>query len=242
MSDPAPHFVVRKHDPAARRRRLAWAGTGLLLVVLSAGAAGFLLGREMALTNAEASPRAPVLVSDEALAQQVATLTRSEQVAAIAAEDLRKTLAEREEEISALRADLAFYSRLVGSGEQRTGIAVHSVHLQPIDGARAYNVDITLTQNAKRGDQNEGRVQLAVEGVLDGTLVVLNWDDLGDPQHAEGLRYAFKYFQQLHASVMLPENFTPNRLRVSVQPEGGAEVTRGIPWDEALKAEDGNVQ
>src|SRR5690606_23774844 len=47
----------------------------------------------------------------EALEQQVATLTRSDQISREANRDLQGTLAERDEEISALRADVAFYER-----------------------------------------------------------------------------------------------------------------------------------
>src|SRR3546814_5446704 len=67
----------------------------------------------------------------ETLEQQVATLKRSDQISRDANRDLQGTLAERDEEIAGLRADVAFYERFVGATGQRRGLTVHQLHLQP---------------------------------------------------------------------------------------------------------------
>lgn len=232
-----PLFTVKRNDPAgSRRRRLMWA-VGWLVVVAAAAALGFGLGRHTApvvAAPADALP-APVASANLGMAQEIATLKRSQQVAKIAAADLRHTLADREEQISGLRADVAFYSRLVGSGEQRSGVAVHGVHVQAIPGSHAYNVTITLTQSAPRGGDNSGQMQFSVEGVKNGKLVVLKGTELGGGNSDNGQAYAFKYFQQLHATVVLPTGFVPNRLRVIVTPKGEPKVRRAVSWGDALK-------
>ena len=250
MSDPAsPKFVVRRLDPGdERRRRLLFALAFLAMLLLGIGlglafAERGRVARSTVHVPSVAPVDAPVSHDAEELAQQVANLKRSEQMARIAADSLRHTLADREEEISALRADLAFYSRLVGSGEQQSGPVLHRVLVAPIAGSRASNISLTLTQSANRGAENHGKVTLAVEGVQDGDLVWLAGEDLGDPEHHGELSYRFRYFEQLHATVMLPENFIPNRLRVTVKPDGGNDVQRDITWTDALKpVEETDVQ
>ncbi len=243
---PRPQFEVRRLDPAAGRRKIFLTAL-VLLVALGVGVAGgvWWAGQGLPVDGARAPAIALVGASGaaQAAAQQIATLKRSEQVARIAAQDLRKTLADREEEVSALRADLAFYSQLVGSGERGMALAVHSVYLQPVSGSRAFNATITLTQNARRGKESKGNVKLAVEGVRDGKLSLLKWPQLAPPDEAGGIAYQFKYFQQLHATVVLPDNFTPNRLRVLVDPSDGKVISHNMAWSEALKsAEKSNVQ
>ncbi|HET6631703.1 MAG TPA: DUF6776 family protein [Rhodanobacteraceae bacterium] len=239
MASPeSPRFIVRKHDPAAHRRRLAGTVAGLCALALLVGAFGFALGRFSAppartLVAPQPLP-APVASANQALAQQVATLKQSEKVSRIAAAKLRETLAEREQEITGLRADVAFYSRLVGSGERAAGVAVHGVDVAPIAGSHAYTVTVTLTESAHRGRDNSGRVRLAVEGVQDGKLSVLQGTELGGRNSDDGLAYAFKYFQQLHTTVVLPAGFVANRLRVTVQPKGASDVQRTIAWADAL--------
>lgn len=244
-----PRFEVRQLAPgAARRRRLALAAA-LLVALLVGVAAGFGWTRQgrsvVAAVGHSVTARhdAKAAAAElEDLRQQVVNLKRSEQMARIAGDSLRHTLADREEEISALRADLAFYSRLVGSGGQ-DGLVLHSVHVAPIAGSRAWNVGLILTQSANRGEENHGSVTLAVEGVENGAVVLLKGKDLGDPEHAGVVPYEFKYFQRLHATVMLPEGFIANRLRVTIQPDGGGSIQHNVTWADALKPlEDSDVQ
>lgn len=176
-------------------------------------------------------------------AQTIANLQRAAQIATVAAQDLRRSLADREEEISALRADLAFYSSLVGSGERHGALAVHGVQLQPVPDSRAFNITIILTQSAQRGEENSGKVTLAVQGVRNGKLERLSWKEITTPESSDGLSYAFRYFQQLHGSIMLPEGFTPNRLRVELIPDHGDNISHIMAWSDALNpAEKQDVQ
>src|SRR5690606_29018131 len=95
----------------------------------------------------------------EALEQQVATLKRSDQISRDANRDLQGTLAERDEEIAGLRADVAFYERFVGATGQRRGLTVHQLHLQP-QSDQAWHFTTTLTQNLNRGAVSSGQVTL----------------------------------------------------------------------------------
>src|SRR3546814_7912475 len=85
----------------------------------------------------------------EALEQQVATLKRSDQISRDANRDLQGTLAERDEEIAGLRADVAFYERFVGATGQRRGLTVHQLHLQP-QSDQAWHFTTTLTQKDRK--------------------------------------------------------------------------------------------
>ena len=58
------------------------------------------------------------------LEQEVTTLARSDQISREANLKLQGALAERDEEIAGLRADLAFYERFVGATAQRRGLTV----------------------------------------------------------------------------------------------------------------------
>src|SRR5699024_2448699 len=59
--------------------------------------------------------------------QKNATLARSDQISRDANRELQGALAARDEEIAGLRADVAFYERLVGSTAQRRGLNVHAI-------------------------------------------------------------------------------------------------------------------
>ncbi len=168
------------------------------------------------------------------LEQEVATLARSDQISREANRDLQGTLAERDEEISALRADVAFYERFVGSTEKRRGLAVHELVLTP-QTDQAWHYTATLTQNLNRGAVSAGHLMLEVEGTREGRLERLDWPTLRQQPDAPGVEYSFKYFQQVEGEVVLPPGFQPLRVHARLVPASGAEVEKTLAWGEAVR-------
>ncbi|HEX5664360.1 MAG TPA: DUF6776 family protein [Xanthomonadaceae bacterium] len=171
-----------------------------------------------------------------ALEQNVANLTRSDQISRNANTALQGTLAERDEEIAGLRADVAFYERFVGATGQRRGLTVHALSLKPQD-AQAWHFVATLTQNLNRGAINQGRATLSVEGTRDGRMQQLDWSSLRQQPDAPGVDYSFKYFQRVEGDVLLPPGFKPVRVIVRLQPKGGTAVERSFTWADATGAQ-----
>jgi hypothetical protein len=164
----------------------------------------------------------------ERLRQRNAVAKRSDEVSRAANQALQETLAQRDEEIAALRADTEFYERLVGGSAQRQGLAVHSLSLDPVgDGAWRYT--LTLTQNLKKASVSKGDVTLRVDGVRDGKLSSLDWEELMQSPQATPQGFSFRYFQQLEGSLMLPAGFTPHRVRVQLQSDG-RQSEQVFPW------------
>jgi len=165
------------------------------------------------------------------LSQRETTLSVSDKISREANGDLQGTLAERDEEISALRADVAFYERLVGPTQQRKGLSVFSSEFIAGTGA-AWHYQIVLTQNLNRGAISQGQMRFVVEGVRAGKLATLNWNELHQQPSAPGQTYSFRYFQTLDGRVMLPRDFTPQRVRVVLDNEGVA-VEQAFDWKTA---------
>lgn len=164
----------------------------------------------------------------EQLTRQQATAQASDRVSRAALADVQASLAEREEEIAGLRADVAFYERLVGATSQRKGLNTHSVEFAP-EVAGSWHYTVVVTQNLNRGAISQGEMRFSIQGVQDGKLTTLDWDALHQRRGAPGHPYSFRYFQQLEGSVMLPAGFTPQRVRVSLSGKGAA-ATQDFDW------------
>jgi hypothetical protein len=224
VSSPGPdpqRFVIVPHRPRVRAWLVVAAITWALSLVAVAWFATRLAtpppsgssaidGRKFASQNEELLE----------LRQRTTTLRRSDQISRSANVELQATLAERDEEISGLRADVAFYERLVGSTGQRRGLNAHEVVFAP-EAAGTWHYTITLTQNLNRGAISKGTMRFAVEGVRAGKLAGIKWDELLQKPGAPGQPFSFRYFQQLEGSVMLPAGFTPQRVRVQLN--GGSD-------------------
>jgi len=218
-----------------RGRLIAW-GLGVLAVVwLGFGGWGLwkTLQARSAPGEADVAQYAAQRKRVTELEQQVATLTRSDQISRDANTDLQGTLAERDEEIAGLRADVAFYERFVGATAQRHGLNVHELKLQA-QGGQAWHFRATLVQNLNRGAVNTGRVRVAVEGTQDGKLRRLGWSDLRQQANAPGVAYSFKYFQRVEGDFALPAGFVPARVTVRLEPQGGAVEEQSFAWADAV--------
>lgn len=181
----------------------------------------------------DARDAASLVKRNESLRQEVATLRRSDQISREANRDLQRALAERDEEISGLRADVAFYERFVGATGQRRGLSVHDMELQ-LQSEGTWHFVATLTQNLNRGAVNTGRLTVSVEGTRNDRLERLSWTRLRKQNNAPGAPYSFKYFQQVEGDLFLPADFKPVRVTVRLVPSGGAAVEQSFAWADTL--------
>ena len=227
-----PPWVVRDPQspppPPPQGHGIAYALIALFLLALAFG--GWGLWRTFAPAPGDARSQAARIAE---LEQRVATLSRSDQISRDANRDLQSTLADRDEEIASLRADVAFYERFVGATAQRHGLAVHDLKLQAQD-AQVWKFTATLTQNLNRGAVSSGRLTLAVEGSVGGRMQKAAWATLRQQAGAAGLPYSFKYFQQVEGDLLLPPGMKPVRVVVRLQPASGAAVEQSFAWADAI--------
>ena len=145
--------------------------------------------------------------------QRVATLTRSDQISRDANRDLQGTLAERDEEIAGLRADVAFYERFVGATAQRRGLdRARAAAAAPGRPGLALHRHPDPEPQSRRGQPRTPDV--SVEGTRDGALQRLSWADLRQQPDAPGAEYSFKYFQQVEGDLVLPARIQAAARRV----------------------------
>ena len=128
---------------------------------------------------------------------------------------LRSAERERQDEISALKADLEFYRRLGGANGSQAPLTVHYLELQPTQSPRVYRVLFSLTQNLRWANNISGQVQLGIDGIRNGVAEHLTTKQLLD-ESAGPLSFQFKHFQQMECLITLPEGYEPSRLTVKL--------------------------
>lgn len=221
--------------PPRRRRHAGHPRSALLLLV----AAALLLGLWGAWRTFAPQPENATQALRQqaetiaALEQEVATLTASDRISRQANADLQGTLAERDEEIAGLRADVAFYERFVGATSQRHGLSVHEFKLAPQRDPQLWHFVATLTQNLNRGAVSKGRLLLSLEASEGGSMRRLDWATLRQQAAAPGVEYSFKYFQQVEGDIVLPPGVKPIRVVVRLVPVSGSALERSFTWSDA---------
>jgi hypothetical protein len=82
---------------------------------------------------------------------------------------------------------------------------------------REYNIRLVLVQALKHDRKVSGNVNLSIEGDLDGVETTFSFAELL-PEEAEATwAFSFRYFQDFNRQVVLPDGFTPQRVKVEVE-------------------------
>ncbi|HKU78944.1 MAG TPA: DUF6776 family protein [Rhodanobacteraceae bacterium] len=221
----------RALPPSRQRwiRRGAWTLGAVAVFVL-----GIAAGRGLGFPNGLEARARRLTAQNAALQDQLQSLQQQQQTTSTALAALKQSLGARDSELQKLKQEQAFYSKLIGIDSDRSGLGVHGIAVTQVPGTDAWNFVTTLVNTAKNADAARGTLTLAVEGVRGGKLATLNWADLAGPGAKDGVPFAFKFFQQVRGSFVLPKGFVPNRVAITLQPKGGASVTRRLDWSEAV--------
>jgi hypothetical protein len=145
-----------------------------------------------------------------------------------------------EDELIALQArileqqeDIEFYKGIVNENDG-TGLRIQDFQISAGLGEREYDVRLVLAQAFRSDRKVSGRVDVVIEGVQRGKSARLGLAELGLSEGADAsLRYSFRYFQDLSAAVVLPEDFAPERVHVIVKGSGktAKTVEEFFIWD-----------
>jgi hypothetical protein len=240
-----PRIVVGPNrDSLTTREKLL-----AILLLLSVGFGGALVGHRWTLqSNGDARTRVAELGREleaarqeaETLKQQLAVAERGDQVTRGANDQLRDEYVAMQDELAALRADIEFYQRLLGSASAGNGLAVHGLQLIRTSSPLVYRFELTLSQNLKKARIVAGEAELLVDGVEGDQLRTLdpNTLDLGSGKGSIG--FEFKYFQLLRGSFALPEGFVAERIRVHLtigKGRNGESQWREFNWSELIETD-----
>ena len=211
-------------NPGRRDARLPWVVAGVCLVLALLAVA--MAWRQSARARAGGDP---------ALQQEIANLRQSDRISRQAVLALQETLAERDAQVAALRADLDFYERFVSPDVQRRGLSVHAAHVET-QAPGVWHYELTLTQGREQPATSQGMLTLSVDGTRNGRLQQLDWNALRQQSSAPPQPYQLRYLQRIDGEIALPPGFTPTRLRVRLAPRQGKPLEAAFEWRDIANA------
>ena len=142
------------------------------------------------------------------------------------------TLRELQEKIQEQREAIAFYRGIISPEESESGLRIQD--LQVVRGTEPdhYRLRMVLVQVKQHHRQVYGKVQLSVDGALNGELVSLPYARLLPPSGSERWNYGFRYFQDFERELRMPDGFTPQRINVELEPtgRGNTGVRQSFDW------------
>lgn len=236
---PAEEYVVIRHRPGYRLRRT------LILLTFSIIAAvlGYVTGMAQGGFRFSTAEDSRDLLEEQVeqlrdqsreTSQQLINLERGRSIDAQALNQARRTIVDLETQIASLKADLTFYKNIMAPSETSKGLQVDRLALQGARQKDAYNFKLVLTQVGDNKSYISGVVAVNVIGMRNEEKEVIALRDISDDIDDLGVKFRFRYFQDIEGLLRVPEGFEPLELQVVARAEGSksSQAERTFDWDE----------
>lgn len=236
---PAEEYVVIRHRPGYRLRRT------LILLVFSVVAAvgGYAAGlaqggfRFSSVENSRDQLEQEVedlRAKYRDASQQLINLERGRTIDQQALNQTRKTIVDLETQIASLKADLTFYQNIMAPSETSKGLQVDRLSLQSGRDESDCGFKLVLTQVGNNKSYISGVVAVNVIGMRSDEKEVIALRDLSGDIDDLGVKFRFRYFQDIEGQLELPPDFQPMEVQVVARSEGrkSAQAERTFNWVE----------
>ena len=157
----------------------------------------------------------------------------------------RETVREMNDAVLRLQSELLekqlalrFYQKIMAPEFTTNGVNIEKVVIEVGVSARHFRFEVLLAQLEKRKRYIKGTLKLRLIGSESGKPVSLNLMTLTDVK--KDLAVNFRYFQHLKNDFLLPHNFIPEKLEVTIKMprkkgQRVGNMTKQYSWNELLK-------
>lgn len=151
------------------------------------------------------------------LKQEVALVETHREVDRQAYKEVETSLEALQSKIQEQRDAIAFYRGIVSPSDGNAGLRVQDLRLTRGKQEREFTVRLVLVQAMKHDRKVSGDVNLSVEGSEGGVQKTYMFADLLPEDADSGWVFSFRYFQDFDRQLVLPDGFTPERVKVEVR-------------------------
>ena len=147
------------------------------------------------------------------LREELLILRQNSQVDKQAAALLQQQLIDTQKENFQLRKDLEFYKGIIDVQGSRNSPVIHGMRIRPLTHARGYRLELILLHITNTDKVFEGALDVVVEGKQDSAATRLPLDEIS---LSRNYSVRFRNFQRIENNFILPKNFQPQKIFVTV--------------------------
>jgi len=229
-------LIVVKHKPGIKRKRRLVFVTGVVVI----GAVSFLFGdylsrykhaRVLEKLNQLAGDYAMLQDGETNLRQQVANLQSGREIDELAKQGIQETIREFKAKVSQLETDVSFYQNIMAPSDNARGLQVQKVEIKAGSVNNRFAYKIVLAQVADNKAYVKGVVAVNLIGMRDDKKEIIPLRDISE-QKDLGIKFKFKYFQDISGELVLPEDLVPGSIQVVAQTKGkkASRLEQSFEW------------
>ena len=136
-----------------------------------------------------------------------------------------------QEEIFKLKQELEFYRGIMDGARVSTGLNIQGLNIRPLSNENVYRLNLVLTHVAKSDKVAEGTIDVSLEGERNGNASVVKLKEVALESNLD-LLIKFRNFKKIECDLILPDDFTPIRVKVLFIPKNSkkASIQRIFEW------------
>ena len=166
------------------------------------------------------------------LKQEVALLETHRDIDREAYKQVESSLSSLQAKIVEQQDALAFYRGIVSPADGKPGLRVQDLTLTRGEEERQFQVRLVLVQSMQHVRKVSGDVRMSVQGSQDGEERSYELAELLPDDADSEWPFSFRYFQNFHRQLLLPNGFTPRLIRVEVRSKTRsiADIEASFDW------------
>ena len=155
---------------------------------------------------------------------------------------MQEQLIDSQEEIFQLRKDLEFYQGIIAATDETNSPGVHGIRIKPLTRSNGYRLELILLNIANTGKMVEGEIEIVLEGILDSVTKQLPLSAVSLDKNRD-YNVRFRNFHRFENNFILPENFEPQRVFVTLSPDDPDQTgfAKIFDWPETDDGETADV-
>ena len=149
----------------------------------------------------------------------------------------QNTIKDYKSELSQLEKDVSFYQNIMAPSDNARGLQVQNVDIQAGSVSKRFSYKIVLAQVADNKAYVNGVVAVNFIGMRGDKKEIIPLRNLSDQQVELGIKFKFKYFQDIEGDLVIPDGFIPESIQVVAQSKGknASRLEQSFEWKQLLE-------
>jgi len=171
----------------------------------------------------------------QAARQQQISLERGRAIDEQALNQAQQSIVALETRNAQLRSDLRFYKKIMAPASLARGLQIDRLSIDE-NSEGGFDFRLVLTQVGNNKRYQSGMVAVNLLGQSGESAEVIPLRDVSPQIDDLGVKFRFRYFQDINGSLTLPDGFEPLKVQVVAQPAGKETVQakRTFLWNKLV--------
>jgi len=166
--------------------------------------------------------------------ERIHTLEVELAVEQLANKNSQVTLREMLDKHYQLKSELAFYEKVMAPEKELDGLVIDKVKISATLSPNHYNFQVILVQQLLKKRYVKGYIELEIIGSLHNKPSRIKLKEVSTLTKKD-LSFSFKYFQVLEGAFTLPDNFTPEKTKLTAiltknKWQKYQKLNKTLPW------------